>query len=222
MKKILIIEDDKNLLKELMTFLEDRGYEVLSEDDFINAAEISLKKRPDLIILDINLPGISGFEICKRVKEKSNIPILMLTSRVSIDDELKGLSIGADEYLAKPVDTRRLILRMEKLLDLFDHFEDVLSAFGLNLELSTNKLSFEDSFIILPQTEADLLKVLIEKSPDLVSKDELLEPVWSTKYIDENILQVNITRLRKKLKNLGPFVIYNKRSKGYGLGVEDA
>ncbi len=221
MKKILIIEDDRNLLNELREFLENMGYEVASVDNFLNANDFALKMRPDLVILDINLPGISGFDICREIKEKSNIPVLMLTSRVGIEDEIKGLEIGADEYLAKPVDTRRLILRMEKLLDLFDHFQDIISVGDLSLELSTCKLSYKEAYLILPQTEADIIKKLMESFPDIVAKDDLLMAVWSTIYIDENILQVNITRLRKKLKNLGPYNIYNKRGQGYGLGEID-
>ncbi|WP_276877784.1 response regulator transcription factor [Anaerococcus hydrogenalis] len=221
MKKILIIEDDRNLLNELREFLENRGYEVSSVHNFLRASELVLEKRPDLVILDINLPGISGFDICRDIKEKSNIPVLMLTSRIGIEDEIKGLEIGADEYLAKPVDTRMLILRMEKLLNLFNHFQDIISVGDLSLELSTSKLSYKDTYLILPQTEADIINKLMESYPEIVSKDDLLEAVWSTIYIDENILQVNITRLRKKLKNLGPYNIYNKRGQGYGLGEAD-
>lgn len=221
MKKILIIEDDRNLLNELRDFLENKGYEVASVDNFLKANDFALEMRPDIVILDINLPGISGFDICREIKEKSNIPVLMLTSRVGIEDEIKGLEIGADEYLAKPVDTRRLILRMEKLLDLFDHFQDIISVGDLSLELSTCKLSYKEAYLILPQTEADIIKKLMESSPEIVTKDDLLKAVWSTIYIDENILQVNITRLRKKLKNLGPYNIYNKRGQGYGLGEID-
>ena len=218
MKKILIIEDDRNLQRELMEFLGNKGYEVLSVENFLKASKMALEVRPDLVILDINLPGISGFDICRDIKDKSNIPVLMLTSRVGIEDEIKGLEIGADEYLAKPVDTRRLILRMEKLLDLFDHFQDIISVGDLKLEISTSKLSYRDAYLILPQTEADIIKKLMESYPEIVSKDDLLEAVWSTIYIDENILQVNITRLRKKLTKLGPYNIYNKRGQGYGLG----
>ena len=221
MKKILIIEDDRNLLNELREFLENKGYEVETVNNFLKASELALEMRPDLVILDINLPGISGFDICREIKEKSNIPVLMLTSRVGIEDEIKGLEIGADEYLAKPVDTRRLILRMEKLLDLFDHFQDIISVGDLSLELSTSKLSYNETYLILPQTEADIVKKLMESYPEIVTKDDLLMAVWSTIYIDENILQVNITRLRKKLKNLSPYNIYNKRGKGYGLGEID-
>ena len=201
--------------------MENRGYEVSSVDNFLRASDFALKKRPDLVILDINLPGISGFDICRAIKEKSNIPVLMLTSRIGIEDEIKGLEIGADEYLAKPVDTRMLILRMEKLLNLFNHFQDIISVGDLSLELSTSKLSYKDTYLILPQTEADIIKKLMEAFPEIVSKDDLLEAVWSTIYIDENILQVNITRLRKKLKNLGPYNIFNKRGYGYGLGEAD-
>lgn len=218
MKKILIIEDDRNLLNELKEFLQNKGYEVGSVDNFLKSSNLVLEERPDLVILDINLPGISGFDICRDIKEKSNIPVLMLTSRIGIEDEIKGLEIGADEYLSKPVDTRKLILRMEKLLDLFDHFQDIISVGELSFELSTCKLSYKDSYLILPQTEADIIKKLMESYPEIVSKDDLLMAVWSTIYIDENILQVNITRLRKKLKNLSSYIIYNKRGKGYGLG----
>lgn len=217
-KKIYIIEDDRIIVEELIKIFTFNGFEAIALDDFKDDPELMKIPKADLIILDINLPGASGYEILSHIKENLTIPVLVLTSRDKLDDELLSFDLGADEFLTKPVMSNRLIARANKLLNIYEKFSDEEKIKDLILETSTNKLTYKNTFIILSQTESDLLKALIKAYPKTLTKDELLESGWNTIYIDENILQVNINRLRKKLITIGidDFII-TVRGIGYRL-----
>lgn len=222
MKKIMIVEDDQFLRKELINIYQANNFLVDYVEDFTNPVEFIYQKSPDLIILDINLPNISGYDLITQIKDTSILPILVLTSRNTLEDELNSLNLGADEFINKPVSAKRLLARSLKLLKIYDDFKDQIKIKDLSLEISTNKVSYKNSYIILAQTEADILKSLIKAYPKTLSKDELLMGTRNTIYIDENILPVNIARLRKKLKTLGLFnVIENVRSVGYRINAEE-
>lgn len=220
-KKIFIIEDDRIIVDELKKIFYSRGFDVIAIDEFTNDPELIKIPKADLIILDINLPGASGYEILSYIKENLTIPVLVLTSRDKLDDELLSFDLGADEFLTKPVMSHRLLARANKLLNIYEKFSDEEKIKDLILETTTNKLTYKNTFIILSQTESDLLKALIIAYPKTLTKDELLESGWNTIYIDENILQVNINRLRKKLKTIGidNFII-TVRGLGYRLDAE--
>ncbi len=220
-KKVYIIEDDKIIVEELIKIFTSNGFEAIALDDFIDDPELMEIPKADLIILDINLPGASGYEILSYIKENLTIPVLVLTSRDKLDDELLSFDLGADEFLTKPVMYNRLIARAKKLLNIYEKFSDEERIKDLVLETTTNKLTYKNTFIILSQTESDLLKTLIIAYPKTLTKDELLESGWNTIYIDENILQVNINRLRKKLKTIGidNFII-TVRGLGYRLDAK--
>lgn len=220
-KKVYIIEDDKIIVEELIKIFTSNGFEAIALDDFIDDPELMEIPKADLIILDINLPGASGYEILSYIKENLTIPVLVLTSRDKLDDELLSFDLGADEFLTKPVMSNRLIARAKKLLNIYQKFSDEEKIKDLILETSTNKLTYKNTFIILSQTESDLLKALIKAYPKTLTKDELLESGWNTIYIDENILQVNINRLRKKLITIGidDFII-TVRGIGYRLDTD--
>ena len=220
-KKIFIIEDDRIIVDELKKIFYSRGLDVIAIGEFTNDPELIKIPKADLIILDINLPGASGYEILSYIKEKLTIPVLVLTSRDKLDDELLSFDLGADEFLTKPVKSHRLLARANKLLNIYEKFSDEERIKDLILETTTNKLTYKNTFIILSQTESDLLKALIIAYPKTLTKDELLESGWNTIYIDENILQVNINRLRKKLKTIGidNFII-TVRGIGYRLDAE--
>lgn len=220
-KKIFIIEDDRIIVDELKKIFYSHGLDVIAIDEFTNDPELIKIPKADLIILDINLPGASGYEILSYIKEKLTIPVLVLTSRDKLDDELLSFDLGADEFLTKPVMSHRLLARANKLLNIYEKFSDEERIKDLILETTTNKLTYKNTFIILSQTESDLLKALIIAYPKTLTKDELLESGWNTIYIDENILQVNINRLRKKLKTIGidNFII-TVRGLGYRLDAE--
>lgn len=220
-KKIFLIEDDKIILEEIKNIYLSHGFDVSNIDKFVDDAEDIEIPDVDLVVLDINLPGASGYEILSYLKENSTIPVLVLTSRNKLDDELKSFDLGADEFLTKPILANRLLARTNKLLSIYEKFSDQVRIKELILETSTNKLTYKDSFTILSQTESDLLEALIKSSPDSISKDQLLESAWHTIYIDENILQVNINRLRKKLKIVGlDDIIKTVRGLGYRLDID--
>lgn len=222
MKKITIVEDDKILYKELEKLFTNLDYEVSTVTSFKNAHLEIEEKNPDLAILDINLPDTNGFIICKYLKENTAIPVLMLTGRDTLEDEIESLNLGADEYLTKPCNPERLIVRAKKLMKIYAKLRDVILIGDVALDVSSYKLSYKDDYIIFPMTEGEILKILMEKFPNPVTKDTLLEEVWSSKYIDENILQVNLTRIRKKLKAIGlKDTIVNVRGLGYKFSYED-
>lgn len=222
MKKIIIVEDDKILYKELEKLFTNNNYEVLPIKSFKDCHLEIEEKNPDLVILDINLPDTNGFIICKYLKENTSIPVLMLTGRDTLEDEIESLNLGADEYLTKPCNPRRLIARSKKLMKIYEKLKDVILVGDIALDISSYKLSYKDDYIIFPMTEGEILKILMEKYPNPVAKDTLLEEVWSSKYIDENILQVNLTRIRKKLKVIGlKDIIINVRGLGYKFSYED-
>lgn len=225
MKKIIIVEDDTYLFEELKNLYQKAGYQAQGVDSFERASEIIIEENPDLVVLDINLPGTSGYTICKYLKENTKIPVLILTARNTLDDELESLNLGADEFLTKPVNSKRLLARSQRLLNLYDKFKDQIQVGDVKLDVVSYKLSYKNEYIIFPQTEGEILKTLMEAAPNIVEKNDLLKNVRSTIYIDENILQVNLTRIRKKLKSIGlEGVIVSKRGVGYmfDLGEENA
>ena len=222
MKNIIIVEDDKILYRELEKLFKNQGYEVSTVTSFKNAHKEIEKINPDLVILDINLPDTNGFIICKYLKENTSIPVLMLTGRDTLEDEIESLNLGADEYLTKPCNPARLIARARKLMKIYEQLKDVIMVGDVALDISSYKLAYKDDYVVFPMTEGEILKKLMEECPKPVSKDELLEEIWSSKYIDENILQVNLTRIRKKLKDIGlKDAIVNVRSVGYKFSYED-
>lgn len=222
MKKIVIVEDDKILYGELANLFIKEGYKIEKISSFAKAHQEIEKINPDLAVLDINLPDASGFTICKYLKENTSIPVLILTGRDSLEDEIRSLNLGADEYLTKPCNPERLLLRAKKLMNLYEKFKDSLVLGDISFDPTSYKLSYKKDYIIFPLTEGEILKNLLEAYPDLVKKDQLLEEVWSSKYIDENILHVNITRLRKKLAAIGlKGLIKNVRGLGYKILYEE-
>ena len=222
MKKIIIIEDDKILAEELKNLFISRDFDAVIFNDFDQSLDISYFKSFNLIILDINLPNYSGYEILTSIKDKLTTPVLILTSRNTLEDELQSFDLGADEFLTKPVSVNRLIARSKKLLNIYENFSDEIRLNNIDLETSTNKLTYNNTFVILAQNEGELLASLMKAYPNAISKDELLKQTWNTEYIDENILHVNINRLRKKLKSLGlDNFIVNVRSVGYKINIEE-
>lgn len=217
MSRITIVEDDCFMREELADILEKEGYKVTQICDFQNVYEEIQKSRPALVLLDINLPPKSGFEICKQLKEKNLCPVIILTSRTQIEDEIHGLKLGADDFLTKPSLMVRLLARIENTLQRFSGFEGILKGRGFYLDKHTYTLYTENYSKVLPEKEGKILEVLLEHSGEIVSKEDLFLMVWGTQvYVDENILQVNMTRLRKTLNTLGlKNMVQTVRGRGY-------
>lgn len=222
MIRIAVVEDDSYLRDELIQTLEKKGYQAWGLDSFVNAQQVLLEEDPDLVILDVNLPEQSGYELCKWLKARASFPILILTARDTLSDELTALGLGADDFLTKPCHPERLIARAERLLQTYGKVKNIIQAGALSLDTSTYKLMWKNRALILPETEGKILRLLMQKHPQLLSKEEIVTAVWgSGEFVDENILQVNMTRLRKNLSELGlDKAVRTLRGKGYILEME--
>ena len=204
MEKVVIVEDDIFLRDELQNILEKEGYSVECISSFDTALEDIILASPSLIILDLNLPKLSGFDICRALKGKGIGPVLVLTSRNQLRDELHALELGADDYLTKPCHPKRLIARIEKLIHLYENMRVLLDGGDFQLDENTNVLYAEENTISLSENEGTIMKALMKAFPLAVKKEELFTLLWgSSDYVDENILQVNMTRLRKTLETVG-------------------
>ncbi len=222
MPRIIIVEDDIYLREELIHTFQKAKYDAIGLSEFENVEDHLMKQKPDLVILDVNLPGKTGYELCKSLKVKSSFPILILTARDTLSDELTALGLGADDFLTKPCHPDRLLARTERLLQTYGKMRSILQIGAVSLDTDTYKLVFLDKVLILSETEGKIMKLLMEQFPSAVEKSELFRNVWGTEeFVDENILQVNMSRLRKNLSDFGmDGIIRNIRGKGYVLEVD--
>lgn len=219
MKHILVIEDEPLIRDEIVILLEKAGYQVGKITDFKETTKQVQRYETDLIILDLNLPGETGFQICKNLKTKSSIPILVLTSREQLKDEIYALKLGADEYLTKPFRKERLLARIENLLKRYEGRNNLLEKDIFLLDRNTYTLYIDGNSILLPQNQGKLLEALLTTDDNVVTKEDLSMKLWNTtEFIDENALQVNITRLKKVMKEVGiAFQVKSVRGIGYKL-----
>ena len=203
MKRIGIVEDEVFMREELGEILEKAGYEVVAVEDFEKVEEELSKAPLDLVLLDLNLPGKSGFQICRELKRKGTTPVCVLTSRDQMADELRALELGADEYLTKPCRKERLLARVSNVLKRYEGRKHLLEGKNFLLDQQTYTLYIHDESILLPKNQGKLLEVFLKKRGQIVTKEELSIALWdTTEFIDENALQVNLTRLKKTMQKL--------------------
>ena len=203
MKCIAIVEDERFMREELCDILRKADYKTEEITDFSNVAEQLLYLSPDLILLDLNLPAMSGFQICREIKRKSSIPVFVLTSRDQIQDELHALDLGADEYLTKPCRKGRLLARVANVIKRYEGRSNLLEGSGFLLDQQTYTLYIHNRSVVLPRNQGKILEVFLSHGDEIVTKKELCQAIWETsEFIDENALQVNLTRLKKTMANL--------------------
>ena len=220
MEKILIIEDDKTIREELSILLTNNNYDVSSIEEFLDIENSIKDINPDLILLDINLPNTDGFEVIKKIKKVTLKPVIFVTSRNTLEDELRSLNSGGYDFITKPYNKELLLLKIRKCLDEVNpknHKELIVNGVVLDLHLSLIK--YQDKEIELTRNEFLLMYYLFLNYPNILSKDMLIEYLWNDKfYLDENILIVNINRLRNKLRDIGlDDFIKTVRGVGYKL-----
>ena len=204
MPKIKIIEDDISLAKELKELLENAGYIAIETKDFSNIYEEIQKEEPNLILLDINLPKISGEVLLEKIRKESNIPIIMVTSRNNELDEVLSMSYGADDYITKPYNPTILLLRIKAVLKRTDRKLDKIAYRELEIIPEKGSLRRNKEEIILTKNEMIIFLYLFQNQEKIVTRDELMTDLWNNnEYINDNALTVNISRLRKKLKEIG-------------------
>ena len=221
MSKIIIIEDTETIREELKTFLMRYGYEVVAPINFENIIHDTLKEQPNLILLDINLPVLDGYYICREIRKKSDVPIIVVTSRDNEMDELMSMNLGADDFITKPYNTQILLARIESTLRRVHGFnvQETIIYNDLQLNLSNGSVSYNGRTAELTKNELKILSCLIKNKGKIVSRDDLMDFMWNSDvFVDDNNLSVNVTRLRKKLEGVGMKEnIETRRGLGYIL-----
>lgn len=220
MKKIIIIEDEKVIRDELANFLSKYGYEIKTPCEFENILEYIENEEGDLILLDINLPVFDGYYLCREIRKKSEIPIIIVTSRDSDMDELMSMNLGADDFITKPYNTEILLARIAAILKRAGgsaKTSNTLSYGNFTVNLSNASITYENKTLELTKNEIKILSYLIVRKGEIVSRNELMEHLWKDEcFVDDSTLSVNITRLRKKLEEIGVGnPIETRRSLGY-------
>ena len=222
MYKIMIVEDDIEIREELKILLQNNGYEVKVTTNFENVEKQILEEQCHLILLDINLPNKNGYEICSKIRTKSKLPIIFVTSRNSSMDELNGIMLGGDDYIEKPYNVPVLLARIQNLLNRVYPKEQKSSKLeykGITLDILKSQIKYNDKEIELTKTEIKTLYYLLKNTDRIIARTEIIDYLWDNEvYADDNSLSVVITRLRKKLKEIGvEHLIETKRGQGYKL-----
>lgn len=217
--KIMIVEDDPKIRRELSEFLSRYGYEPILPENFEHIVEAALEVPPDLILLDINLPVYDGYYICREIRRRSEVPIIIVTSRDSEFDELMSMNLGADDYITKPYNTQILLARIASVLKRANPAGTTatMSHNGLTLDTSRSVIISADGETELTKNEAGILRLLLSHKNEIVSREAIMNALWqSDAFVDDNTLTVNINRLRRKINEIGlKDYLVTKRGQGY-------
>jgi DNA-binding response OmpR family regulator len=224
MKTILVVDDAPNIVELLRLYLEGAGYATVVATDGPAGVELHRKHRPDLVILDLMLPGMDGFEVCRAIRREADTPVLMLTARTDDVDAIVGLELGADDYVTKPFNPRALVARVKAILRRTDgtvRLGRPIEVGGLRIEPRRREVFVGERGVELRAREFDLLAALARDPGVVLSREALLEDVWGTDFAGETrTVDVHVSELRKKLGPDGP-TIESVRGIGYRL-IADA
>jgi DNA-binding response OmpR family regulator len=219
-QKILVIEDEEGIIHLLNLYLRDAGYTVVAARDGADGLEMHARERPDLVILDIMLPALDGFEVCRRIRSWSKTPILMLTARGDEDDRIQGLELGADDYLVKPFSPRELVSRVRAILRRMNGQEggnaqrgkenqppqerSLFSFPGLSVDILSRRIEVMGREIMATPTEFDILALMAQAPGRVFTREILMNKIWGYDYYgDGHIIDVHISALRKKIEASG-------------------
>lgn len=222
--RVLIVEDERRIARFLQMELEHEGMSTAIEDNGRRAYERIMQENYDLILLDVMLPDMDGFTICRKVRELSQVPIIMLTAKDDIDDKVQGLDIGADDYITKPFATPELLARMRVVLrrqesqrEKMDTQEEILSVKNLTMYPARHEVQVDATPVELTKKEYDLLEYLLRNKRNVLTRDQILSNVWDYDYMgDTNVVDVYIRYLRQKLDDrFQEKYIHTMRGVGY-------
>ena len=215
--KIFVVEDDKILNESLSVLLKNYGFATETSFDFKNIINIIIESNSDLILLDLNLPYNDGHYICKEIRKKSSVPIIVVTSNNNDIDELTSLNFGADDFISKPFNTQVLLAHIDRVLSRYNNNEINIEYKGLILDKNKCIIKYNDKEENLTKNEIKILALLIKNKGKIVYRNEIMNELWQTdEFIDDNTLTVNVNRLRTKLSNIGLInFIETKRGLGY-------
>ena len=205
--KILIVDDDENICELLRLYLEKDGFETVVANDGEQAVDYAAKYTPDLILLDIMLPKLDGWQVCREIRKSSDVPIIMLTAKGETFDKILGLELGADDYISKPFDTKEVIARIKAVLrrssdkDKASQIQEVKYD-KLRINLTNYELEVNGVKIDTPPKELELLYFLASSPNQVFTREQLLDNIWGYEYVgDTRTVDVHIKRLREKLKD---------------------
>ena len=227
MSRILVVEDERKIARFLELELTHEGYEVMTAGDGRTGLEMAEKNAPDLMILDLMLPELSGIEVCRRIRHSSDLPIIMLTAKDDVSDKVMGLDMGADDYMTKPFAIEELLARIRVALRKprmsgSDSREQICRAGQLTVNPARYEVRFGEEPVQLTKKEFDLLLYLMTHRGKAVTRDELLENIWGYEYTgDTNVVDVYVRYLRHKIEDrFGVRMIQTIRSVGYMFSDE--
>jgi len=226
MPKILLVEDERSIVEGLKITLEAEGFQVAWAKDGIEAVAAWERIQPDLVVLDLMLPGMSGTEVCRTIRARSDVPILMLTARDSEVDRVVGLEIGADDYMTKPFSSRELVARIRAILRRSpvggvmtqSSTELPVEANGVRVDRARHEVLVDGRSVQLPPKEFDLLATLVEHAGRVLTRNQLIDEVWGSDYVgDTKTLDVHVRRLRGRVEEdpQEPVRIQTVRGVGY-------
>lgn len=229
MSRILIVEDEKKIARFLELELEHEGYEVATAADGRTGLEKALSWKPDLMILDLMLPELSGIEVCRRLRHESDLPIIMLTAKDDVSDKVMGLDMGADDYMTKPFAIEELLARIRvglkkrrASMEPYPAYSPVISCGDLTLDAASYTFICKGTPVVLTKKEFDLLRYLMQHKGQAMTRDALLTDVWGYDYTgDTNVVDVYIRYLRHKIDEpFGIKTLHTIRAVGYMFSYE--
>ena len=227
MAKILIVEDDSKIARFVELELRHEGYETETATDGRTGLAKALEPQTDLVLLDIMLPELSGMEVCRRIRQESNVPVIMLTAKGDVTDKVAGLDMGANDYMTKPFAIEELLARIRVALKAHtgasNHTEKQVTYGKLTVDLATRQVSFGGEPLTLTKKEFDLLAFMLKNKNRAIPREELLSAVWDYDYAgDTNVVDVYVRYLRQKVEEpLGVRLIETVRGVGYMVRDEE-
>ena len=222
--KVLVVDDEPPIVRAVQAYLEKEGFQVYTATDGLGALKAARAFRPDVIVLDIMLPGMDGLEVLTTLRRESDVYIILLTARVDETDRVVGLTLGADDYVTKPFSPRELAARIRAALRRLGKTGENKSSLlfrGLRIDPSARRVWLHDEELHLTPREFELLQALAEHNGMVLSRAQLLERVWGTYYGDDRVVDVHIGNLRRKLGPLGAWIA-TVRGVGYRFDGEPA
>ena len=232
MTRILLVEDEESYRDPLTYQLSREGYEVIAVGNGLDALEAFDADGADLVLLDLMLPGLSGTEVCRRLRAHSNVPVIMLTAKDSEIDKVVGLEIGADDYVTKPYSLRELLARVRAVLrrqqvpvEDDDAGEGVLEVGPVRLDVERHTVTIADRAVAFPLKEFELLEFLMRNAGRVLTRGQLIDRVWGSNYVgDTKTLDVHVKRVRAKIEEdpAAPLLLLTVRGLGYKLVDDDA
>ena len=215
--RVLVVEDEPAIRESVVDALADAGFRASGRPDGAGLEEVLDGVRPDLVVLDVMLPGRDGFALLRVVRARSDAGIVLLTARDGLDDRLQGLDSGADDYVVKPFLTAELVARVRAVLRRRGRVPDALAIGDLVVDDGAGVVTRRGAVVDLTATELRLLRYLADQRGRTVTKNQILTQVWGYDAYDPNLVEVHVSALRRKLEALGPRVLHTVRGLGYAL-----